>query len=104
MRVVAFDKGDGMIQIQEFDGNLEELDEEAWNELNIQLAKPPEDWTGPYDDADLEQSYEVSQGDLISDWRMPIDNVESVEDRWDEMPSPNEPKDLMNGSASTFRG
>lgn len=90
MRVVALDKSEGLIEVQKFDGSLEEMDKEAWGELHLQFAEPPEDWTGPYDDADLEDSYDSTQSDLISDWRLPVDNVESAEDRWEEIPSLNE--------------
>ena len=105
MRVVAIDKAEGLIEIQKFDGNIEELDEEAWGELDIQLAEPPEDWTGPYDDADLDEQGESSmQSELISDWRLPVDNTESVEERWDEMPTLNENQALDDGATIIPKG
>lgn len=101
MRIVALDKSDGLIEVQKFDGSLEELDEETWRGLHVQLAEPPEDWTGPYDDADLEDSYDSTQSDLISDWRLPVDNVESAEDKWDEVPSLNEKAAPANAVANS---
>jgi hypothetical protein len=46
-RVVALD--DGAIEIQSFDGDIQELDVDAWRDLDIELAEPPENWTGPFD-------------------------------------------------------
>jgi hypothetical protein len=49
-RVVAVDSAAGLVEIQGFEGDVEELDLEAWRDLDIELADQPEDWTGPYDD------------------------------------------------------
>jgi hypothetical protein len=51
-RVVAVD--DGAIEIQSFDGAIEELDPDAWRELDIEPAEPPENWTGPFDNVEIE--------------------------------------------------
>jgi hypothetical protein len=51
-RVVAVD--DGTIEIQSFDGVIEELDPDAWRDLDIEAAEPPENWTGPFDNVDIE--------------------------------------------------
>jgi hypothetical protein len=104
LRVVAIDELDGLIEVQKFDGNLEEVDQETWHDLDIQLAEPPDDWTGPYDDADLEESYDSTQGELAADWRIPVDQVESADDRWEEIPSLNEAEIPINSVALTSRG
>jgi hypothetical protein len=44
-RVVAVD--DGAIEIQSFDGAIEELDPDAWRDLDIEPAESRENWTGP---------------------------------------------------------
>jgi hypothetical protein len=44
--VVAIDEQDGTLEIQYFDGTVEELDFDAWQELEIEAAEPPEDWSG----------------------------------------------------------
>jgi hypothetical protein len=49
--IVAFDADDGTIEIQYFDGTIEELDVEDWREEQILPAEPPEDWTGSVDGA-----------------------------------------------------
>ena len=92
MRVVAIDRSEGTIEIQRFDGNLEEIDLEEWDELGLQLAEAPEDWTGPYDDADVEQADDVTQSGLILDWRLPVEITESADDRWEDIPPDDERK------------
>lgn len=47
--VVALDAEDQTIEVQHFDGTLEEFDNEQWLALAPQPAEPPEDWTGPLD-------------------------------------------------------
>ena len=97
MRVVAIDRSEGTIEIQRFDGNLEEIDLEEWDELGLQLAEAPEDWTGPYDDADVEQADDVTQSGLILDWRLPVDITESADDRWEDIPPDNEKEITVAG-------
>jgi hypothetical protein len=47
--IVAFDRDDGTLEIQYFDGTIEEMDIEDWGEERIVRAEPPEDWTGSVD-------------------------------------------------------
>jgi hypothetical protein len=51
--VVAFDEDDGTIEIQYFDGTVEEMDTEDWEsqwaDRALEAAEPPEDWTGSVD-------------------------------------------------------
>ncbi len=44
--VVAIDDDDETIEIQYFNGEIEELDQASWKELSIASAAPPEDWSG----------------------------------------------------------
>jgi hypothetical protein len=51
--VVAFDADDGTIEIQYFDGTLEEMDLEDWQAQaevdSLEEAQAPEDWTSSID-------------------------------------------------------
>jgi hypothetical protein len=51
--VVAFDDDDGTIEIQYFDGTVEEMDvedwEAQWEEGVLESAEAPEDWSGSVD-------------------------------------------------------
>jgi hypothetical protein len=61
--VVALDDEDGTIDIQYFDGTVEEMDREdweaQWEEGTLEAAEAPEDWTGS---VDVERSDEEGRG------------------------------------------
>ena len=48
-QVIEEDEVSGTIQIQWFDGSLDEIDLETWRALSPVAVDPPEDWTGPLD-------------------------------------------------------
>ena len=52
--VVALDEDAQTIEIQYFDGEVEELDLDAWYELPIESIEAPEDWSGPYDEIEAD--------------------------------------------------
>ena len=47
--IVAVEPDDDCIEIQYFDGEIEELDLASWDELNATEIAEPEDWSGPYE-------------------------------------------------------
>jgi hypothetical protein len=49
LEVVATDGDEGTIEVQHFDGTVEEFDRESWDEQQLVRATPPEDWTGSVD-------------------------------------------------------
>jgi hypothetical protein len=84
-QVTGLDQPSGTIEIQSFDGDLDEIDQEAWSGLPLELAEAPEDWTGPVDASsdDLEgQSSEMSAADW-ADRLQPRAAVQEWEDTRD---------------------
>ncbi len=59
--VVALDESEGEIQLQYFDGEINQLDPESWASLPLAMIPPPEDWSGPFE---IEAS-EVDESDPI---------------------------------------
>lgn len=57
------DEDYGTIELQHFDGTLEETEPEDWLAMHAQAAEPPEDWSG---------SVDVSGEDLPGNKRTPI--------------------------------
>jgi hypothetical protein len=47
--VVAFDEGDGTVEVQFFDGTLDEFDIDAWPNMLLREVSAPEDWSGSVD-------------------------------------------------------
>ena len=64
--IVAYDEDDQTVELQYFDGTVEELDLDTWNELVIEATEQPEDWSGSLDiekedyGVDLDQAAEGS--------------------------------------------
>ena len=61
--VVALDDDDGTIEIQYFDGTVEEMDvedwETQWDDGALESAQAPEDWSGS---VDVESDREARRG------------------------------------------
>jgi hypothetical protein len=44
--VTGVDEEGDLIEIQRHDGRVEEIGLAEWSELDLELAEPPEDWSG----------------------------------------------------------
>lgn len=49
LEVVAWDPQEQTVEVQFFDGTIEEYDLETWSELGLRSAQPQEDWSGSMD-------------------------------------------------------
>src|SRR3989344_2293815 len=71
--VTAIDDREGTIEIQHFDGDVEEVDFDDWRMLAIEPIEPPEDWTGPVDDVERDD-LGYSETDMSEeDWSEPLE-------------------------------
>ena len=86
--VVAIDRDDATVEVQHFDGTLEEVDLESWEEQEFEEAQPPEDWSGSVDvdSEDSEVEHEASTG---TTWTDPLPSLDRSEaSGYSEWPSP----------------
>src|SRR5689334_25272089 len=71
--VVAFDEDDGSIELQYFDGTVEEMDLEDWQAAkeggSLEEIEAPEDWTGSVDVDPEEDELRGSAGYEMDDDR-----------------------------------
>lgn len=76
--VVAVDEEDGTVEVQHFDGTLEEWDLADWRQSPLQAADPPEDWSGSLD---IErEDYGVDLEDIrAEEWSSPLDFFDRAE-------------------------
>lgn len=74
--ILDIDMEESTIEIQYFDGSLEELEMESWNLMDIVPREPPEDWSGPFDD--LVKDDFGDNGDAMhpTAWSGPLDAIE----------------------------
>ena len=47
--IVALDDDAATMEVQFFDGAIEEIDFDTWDEMEIVPIEPPEDWSGSMD-------------------------------------------------------
>ena len=47
--IVAIDAAEGAIELQHYDGTVEEIDADVWLEQEFEAALPPKDWIGSVD-------------------------------------------------------
>ena len=95
-RVIAFDESDATIELQHFDGDIEEVSLVAWRAMDLEVSEAPEDWTGPIDDIerdDLGYSSETAMSD--EDWRKPLQEVRGDEhEAWENTAEREETENL----------
>ena len=75
--VVALDADHETIEIQYFDGTLEEIDFESWAEMAPKPSVAPEDWSGSMD---MErEDFGIEPETLRSDTRnSPLDHIDQL--------------------------
>jgi hypothetical protein len=78
--VVAIDGDDRTIEIQYFDGTIEEIELDDWLEETIESTEPPEDWTGSVDvePEDTENEYEA-EPTARETWGDPLQSLDRGE-------------------------
>ena len=70
--VTAVDEDANTVEIQHFDGDIEEYDWNEWFGLKIETIEQPEDWTGPVDDIERDD-LGYSETDMTEeDWAEPL--------------------------------
>ena len=68
--VTAIDEHSDTVEIQYFDGTLDEFELVTWYAMDVELIEAPEDWTGPVDIDDL-SSIDAEMSN--EDWDAPYD-------------------------------
>jgi len=82
-QVTALDPESKTIEIQTFDGEIDEIEEENWSALPLGLSEPPEDWTGPVDAVNVDD-LGYSQTEMTAkDWEAPLQPVAVTQEAWE---------------------
>lgn len=90
-RVVAVDEENGVVEVQHFDGDVEEIGTDGWAELDLEAAGEPEDWTGPVDDVETDDMG-YSETDMeATDWKQSLqEGAPGDGEEWEEAESGDE--------------
>jgi hypothetical protein len=89
--VVTVDSERGLVEIQHFDGDLEEVSLEEWDEMPVELSEEPENWSGPIDVDEIDDLGTEITDTSKEDWSEPLsefrqpERVQPTQD-FDEMP------------------
>ena len=75
--VVAIDEEDMTVEIQQFDGTIDEIDLERWPNLFLTEASPPEDWSGSVD-MDPEDFADKPEAEMPSGYHDPLAFLDKV--------------------------
>ncbi len=69
--ITAVDTESEAIEVQHFDGDLEEFSFEEWRDLDIELSEAPENWTGALDIAEKDDLGTGITDTRPEDWSQP---------------------------------
>ena len=76
-QVLSVDPDEEIIRIQWPDREIQEIDLDQWNEMDLELALPPEGWVDDSEESDDEEEEDDLEDD---DW----DEDEDEDDDWDD--------------------
>ena len=83
-RVLSVDEDSELIEIEYLDGDIEELDLEAWHEMDLEKIAQPEGWSES-DDEDVDEDEDEEDDEDEDDWDDDDDeDEEEVDDERDE--------------------
>jgi len=81
-RVLSVDEDAELVEIEYLDGDIEELDLDAWHEMDLERIAEPEGWAGGDDDQEEEEDDEEDDDD--DDWDDDEDDDDDDDDDWEE--------------------
>ena len=80
-RVLAIDEEREVVQIRYVNGEADEIELEAWSDLDLEAAEPPEDESEDEDEDSRESKWrEREEAGEADDW----EDAEDEDDDWDE--------------------
>lgn len=75
--VVAVDEDGHTVELQHFDGTIEGLELDNWQEIDIEPAQAPEDWSGSMD-VNTEDLPDPENG-AVNAWHNPLEILDRYE-------------------------
>ena len=76
-KVVALDEIAALIELQHFDGDIEEVDLTTWRAMDLEIAAEPEDWSGSMDVVERDDLGYSETGMSGQDWRESLQETRS---------------------------
>ena len=95
--VTAVDESNATIEVQHFDGDIEEFSLEEWRELEIELCEAPENWAGALDITEQDDFGTEITDTTPDDWRDPEKEFQESEQEFKAQESQGENDDYAEG-------
>ncbi len=73
--VTAVDENENTVEIQHFDGDIEEFSLDDWYDLDIELSEEPENWSGALDIAETDDLGTEVTDTTEDDWMEPMEEI-----------------------------
>ena len=83
-KVVAIDESGNSIEIQHFDGDIEEVGKDVWYTFEVEPIEMLGDWTGPMDDIEYDDLDYTETEMSREDWAKPLKEVARKEEEWEQ--------------------
>jgi hypothetical protein len=80
-RVLTVDEDAELVEIEYLDGDIEELDLDAWHEMDLERIEEPEGWAAEDDDEDEEEDDEDLDEEDDDDWD---DDEDEDDEDWED--------------------
>ena len=77
--IIAVDEDDKSIDIQYFDGEIEEIDSDTWDVIQAEEVAEPEDWSGAY--IMSQEDLSEFENDTVlrpENWNNPTQDIDSM--------------------------
>jgi hypothetical protein len=83
-RVLSVDEDAELVEIEYLDGDIEELDLDAWHEMDLERIPEPEGWAANDTDADDDDDDDDEEDDDLDEDDDDWDDDEDDDEDWDE--------------------
>ena len=83
-RVLSVDEDSELIEIEYLDGDIEEIDVEAWHEMDLEMIQEPEGWSDADEDDEDEEEDDEDEDEDEDDDDWDDDDDDEDEDDLDE--------------------
>lgn len=84
-QVVALDEDSDTVEMQHFDGDLEELDLQSWFALPLEPIAEPENWSGALDVGEIDDLGTEMTDTRPGDWTEPLEEILKKPSQSDEL-------------------
>ncbi len=83
-RVLSVDEDSELLEIEYLDGDIEEIDLEAWHEMDLERIEEPEGWSESDDEDEAEDEEDWDEDDDEDDDDDDVDDDEDADEERDE--------------------